>query len=844
MRNVFLLNSCLFAIIFSSYAAVAPGIALSPATAALRPGTTQTFTPRLTGGVVATNLIWQVSPALGTIDQSGKYTAPASAPGSPITVTVKAYDKTQTAVAGTAAVNLLNPTPSISSLTPTSINQNLAYSISLKGGGFLRTSQVMWDGKVVQSQYVSDTELALTGTTALPGGTSIAVTVVNPDPGSKTSSARTLTVQAPVQVTLTPDNKTVRCGASMTLYVHVVNSSNQGITWTSKYGSIDANNVYSAPAVLPAGTDDIITASAKVDATAKASITIHLANPAPVISSVNPAKVSIGPLSLTINGTGFARNASVFFAGTALNITWVSDKALTATGQTAAVLGGLASLKVMNPEPGTLVSAPVQVPVSQAQPKLAYGDAVRLLEQASWGPTPAAVAHLQEVGIPTWLFEQFSMPATPFPDPVDDKEGVSRLKLAFFTHALTGADQLRQRVAFALSEVFVVSATKDSKFALMVPYVRLLSEGAFGSFRDLMTNMTLNAGMGYFLDMVNNDVANARKNTVANENYARELMQLFTLGLTALNVDGTTNGALNYDQATVTDMAKVMTGWTYPAAPGVASRWTNPAYYIGPMTAIEDHHDKTQKVLNFPKPCTIAAGGTAESDLKAALDCIYSQDSVAPFISYRLIQHLVMSNPSPAYVAHVAGVFKSTNGNLKAVVTDILTQPEALTANSGKLREPVLFATSLLRSLNATVNGDASGINNQTTAMSQDVLAAPSVFNYFSPFYRVNGTPAPEFQILNAATSLARINFAYRVVNNQLSSNVRVDLSNLYDLASDPKNLNPLLDAINQALYRGQMSAQEKSAILAATTGLTSSSSIVRNALYVAAAAPQYQVQH
>lgn len=844
MRNCLLTIACFIAIITPSYAAVAPGIALSPATVELRPGATQAFSARLTGGVLAANVVWQLSPALGTIDASGKYTAPATPPGSSTMVTVKAADKTQIAIAGTATVALLNPIPSITSLTPSTINQNLAYDISLKGAGFLKTSQVLFDGQPAVSKYVSDTELRLTGTIGAAGGTKIAVTVLNPDPGAKTSSARTLAVQAPVQVTLSPDNRTVRCGATLGLSVRVVNNSDQTVTWSAKYGSVDANGVYSSPAVLPASTDDTITAAAQVDPTAKASVTVHLANPVPVILSVNPAKVTIGPLSLTINGTGFARNASVFFASIPLTATWNSDKKLTATGQAAALPGGVAALKVMNPDPGSLVSAPVVVPVSQASPKLAYADAVRFLEQTTWGPTPASVAHLQQVGIPAWLDEQFTMPATHYPDPLDDKEGVSRLKTAFITNALTGNDQLRQRVAFALSEILVVSATKDTRFAQMGPYLRLLSDSAFGGFRDLLTNITLNAGMGYFLDMVNNDLANPKKNTVANENYARELMQLFTLGLTSLHVDGTTSGAANYDQATVTDMAKVMTGWTYPTMPGFAAHWTNSPYYFGPMIPIEEHHDKTQKILNLPKSCTIAAGGTAEADLKAALDCIYMQDSLAPFISYRLIQRLVMSNPSPGYVAYVTGVFKNTDGNLKAVVTAILTHQEALLPNSGKLREPVLFATSLLRALNATVGTEASGITSQTAAMSQDVLAAPSVFNYFSPFYRVNGVPAPEFQILNAATSLARINFAYRVANNQLSSNVHVDLSNWYDLASDPANLNPLMDAINQALYRGQMSAAEKTAILAATTGLTSSSTIVKNALYVAAAAPQYQVEH
>jgi len=174
------------------------------------------------------------------------------------------------------------------------------------------------------------------------------------------------------------------------------------------------------------------------------------------------------------------------------------------------------------------------------------------------------------------------------------------------------------------------------------------------------------------------------------------------------------------------------------------------------------------------------------------------------------------------------------------VVTAILTNPEAATEGSGKLAEPVLYATNLLRALNATVTtGD--GINNQSTNMGQNVMEPGSVFSYFSPFYRVSGTPAPEFQGVNAATSLARANFAWRTVTNGISGNVRVDLSNLQDLVTADPNL--LVEAINQALYRGEMSPNIKSILFAAAKGSTSASANVRSALYAAAAAPQYQVQ-
>jgi uncharacterized protein (DUF1800 family) len=379
----------------------------------------------------------------------------------------------------------------------------------------------------------------------------------------------------------------------------------------------------------------------------------------------------------------------------------------------------------------------------------------------------------------------------------------------------------------------------------MVSYQRLLGNDAFGSFSTLLYDMTLNPAMGYYLDMVNNAKANTAKDTVANENYARESMQLFTVGLVQLNTDGTpiTGAAPEYTQATVTDMAKVYTGWTYAPAPGYASQWNNPPYYFAPMIAVESQHDITAKNISLPIPCAIAGGGTAESDLAAALACLTKQQSMAPFISLRLIQRLVKSNPTTgpgSYVQRVAQTFNSSGGNLQAVVTAILTDPEATTEGSGKLAEPVLYATTLLRALNASVT-DSGGIVSQATAMGQNIMEPGSVFSYFSPFYRVSGTPAPEFQAMNAATSIARANFAWRAITNGISGTVKVDLTNLQDLATaDP---NQLVNAINLALLRGEMSSTEQGILLAAAKGSTSASSNVRSAVYAAAAAPQYEVQ-
>jgi len=229
--------------------------------------------------------------------------------------------------------------------------------------------------------------------------------------------------------------------------------------------------------------------------------------------------------------------------------------------------------------------------------------------------------------------------------------------------------------------------------------------------------------------------------------------------------------------------------------------------------------------------------------LSAALDCLFQQTNLAPFVSYRLIQRLVMSNPSPGYVGRVASVFQSSQGNLESVITALLTDTEAQTEGTGKLAEPILYATGLLRALNATITAP-DALTNQATAMGQTPLAPGSVFSYFSPFYVIPGmTPppvAPEFQAMNAATAMARANFAYRLATNGISSGITVDLTNLQDLANNPADL---VEALNQALFRGEMDANVRGLLVTAASGSTSMAARVRSALYAAAAAPQYEVE-
>jgi uncharacterized protein (TIGR03437 family) len=774
--------------------------------------------------------------AVAPVGYIASLTSRAAVPGETLQVYATGFGPTAPAVPAGQLVTTPAPLADISQLKVT------------VGG---QTATVQYAGLVAPGEY----QLNLVVPQLVDGDQALTATIGGVTSQNGISIPVKNNVSGTISVSLSPDGRTIRCGTTLPLTVKVNNTTLQAVTWqvngvtggSATAGTV-AGSVYTAPAVLPSPASVTITAISAADSTAKASITVSLQNPAPVVTSVTPNPLNPGSATLTISGTGFASGATVYFAGAALPTTFVSDTKLTATGTLTMPVGRMAAVKVANPNPGSATSAPVAIPVRPAAEKMAYADAVRYLQMTTFGPTPQSVADLQTQGLDAWLAAQFAKPASTWPDPYTTTEGVSRLQTAFFNIALSGDDQLRQRAAFALAQILVVSAAKDTLYEQMVSYQRLLGNLAFGSYRDLASAITLSPAMGDYLDMVNNEKANATAGTVANENYARELMQLFTVGLVQLDplgnpivVSGAT--APEYDQSVVADFAKVTTGWTYGQTPGFGSLWKNMPYYFSPMIPFDNHHDTTQKTLNLPIPCTIPAGGTAVNDMNAALDCLLQQANVAPFVSYRLIQRLVMSDPSPAYVGRVASAFTQSKGNLQSVITAILTDPEAKVEGSGKLTEPILYATGLLRALNARVTAP-DALTGQTTAMGQTALSPTTVFSYFMPSYTIPGSSpaavAPEFQAMNAATAIARANFAYRVATNGISSGISVDLSNLQDLAANPADL---VEALNQALFRGEMDSNVRGLLVTAASGSASAAARVRSALYAACAAPQVEVQ-
>ncbi|HVT36906.1 MAG TPA: DUF1800 family protein, partial [Nevskiaceae bacterium] len=424
------------------------------------------------------------------------------------------------------------------------------------------------------------------------------------------------------------------------------------------------------------------------------------------------------------------------------------------------------------------------------------GDAVRFLEQSSFGPTDGSIAAVRTLGIPAYLDQQLAMPPTGYPGSaavsadsgsgcpsgssacLRDRYTTFPVATRFYRNALTGEDQLRQRVAWALSQIFVISGVKNSIAYGMRDYQQMLLADAFGNFRQLLNDVTLSPMMGYYLDMVNNDKPNGDDNP--NENYARELMQLFTIGTVMLNDDGTPKldgkGRLipTYDQDIIEGFAHTFTGWTYPPAPGEAKQWTGTPWFRGDMPQIPAHHDTGSKELL--RGTVLPAGQTQSQDLSGAVGNIFRHPNVGPFIGRQLIQFLVTSNPSPAYVSRITAVFNDNGsgvrGDLKAVVRAILLDPEARgnvkkDAAYGKLREPVLFATGVLRGLGGTTQSDGQyPFEYCAWALDQNVFSPPTVFNFYPPDYPLQGTSlvGPPFGIYNTNTSVQRADFVNRLL--------------------------------------------------------------------------------
>jgi uncharacterized protein (DUF1800 family) len=506
-------------------------------------------------------------------------------------------------------------------------------------------------------------------------------------------------------------------------------------------------------------------------------------------------------------------------------------------------------------------------------------DAPRFLTQATFGPTTADIATLQSQGYAGWIASQMALPETShraatdadaaaYPNTGQFPVTQNNRQAAWWMVSLTAPDQLRQRVAFALSEIFVTSDVASqlaNEADGVADYYDLLATDAFGNFRQLLQDVTLSPAMGNYLNMLRNAAANPAKGTSADENYAREVQQLFTIGLNELQPDGTlmldaTGLPIpTYNQNEIVQTANVFTGWGYHSTASNPSFYGAAADFDDPMMVYPAYHDETQKTI--VNNIVVPAGQPGATDLGMELDALFNHPNTGPFICAQLIQRLVTSNPSPAYVYRIAQVFDNdgtgTRGNLAAVIKAILLDYEARSptpaadSGFGKLKEPLLRMTGLYRAFNAASSENRFPIFNPQNLLDEAALRSPTVFNFFDPGYVQQGMLAsagllaPEFEITTASTAISVPNDIYAAIYTSPPTASTIVL-NLTSLTANSSNPAAITATLNQLLCGNGMSAQTQqlieSAISSAPAG-TAPATLAEMALYLAATSPDAAIQ-
>ncbi|MEP7155394.1 MAG: DUF1800 domain-containing protein [Betaproteobacteria bacterium] len=524
-------------------------------------------------------------------------------------------------------------------------------------------------------------------------------------------------------------------------------------------------------------------------------------------------------------------------------------------------------------------------------------DASRFLSQATFGPRMSDIDAVSQSGYSAWIDGQFAKaqtlhlpPVTAYLNtlPIDSQKGQTAFQWSIWKNFATGDDALRQRVAFALSEIYVVSLNSNIAFSYPrgpANYLDMLGTNAFGNFRTLLENVTYSPMMGLYLSHLKNQKENAATGATPDENYAREVMQLLTIGLYELNQDGSLKLDAQgkpidtYNNADVSALAKVFTGLSWAGPDTSNNRFggggspVDANKEIKPMQAYSQYHSTSLKqFLGVTIPATTVANTNGEVGI--ALDRLFNHPNVGPFIGKQLIQRLVSSNPSPAYVSRVAGVFNNNGsgvrGDMKAVIRAILLDPEARAtptagATTGKVREPIVRLVHWMRAFNAR-SADGKFLLGTTsdpaTQLAQSPMYSPSVFNFFRPGYippnsRVGGQglASPEMQITNETSIAGYLNYMRGVINAGVGTrtggvnDIQADYTAELALSTNP---GALVDRVNLLLTGGNLSPGTRTLIVNAVStiniGTSNPNADMRNrvnlAILMTMATPEYLFQN
>jgi uncharacterized protein (DUF1800 family) len=646
---------------------------------------------------------------------------------------------------------------------------------------------------------------------------------------------------------------------------HSLGAALAGVVLISLMGCGGATG--SNPAVTSAPTPAPAAATVTVTVNGSATVTLGL-------TAQYTANVS-GSANQTVNWTvnqtagGNSQLGTISTAGL-----YTAPAAMPSVGTVTIAAASAADPSVSNSIPVAL-QAPAVVPVNPT-PQTTATAAARFLDQTSFGPTVDSIAHVQQIGLQAALAEQFNQPTTLFGQPPSgDAECTGSnwhcTQSDFLKVTAFGNDQFRQSVAMALSEIWVAPIQQDNAMPF---YLNTLANDAFTNYRTIMQDVALTPQMGAYLNMLNSAAPGIGQ--IANENFGREMMQLFTLGPDLLNGDGTPqtdssgNPLPTYTELQVEAFARVYTGWTYTNADGSAPGDFNyTPNWTAPMGSVDSQHDTNEKILL--NGTVLPPAQTTAQDLKGALDNIFAHPNVGPFVCRQLIQHLVTGNPSPAYVQRVAEVFANNGsgvrGDMKAVLTAIIMDQEARAGDAqtgdqaesnpavdgGHLREPLLWTVNLVRGLGATQTNPSDPypfvafMFGFVANAGEAPFTQQSVFNYFPPEYVIPQTAinAPEFGIENTGTIIPRLTLANMIVHSN-APGLTIDLSATSTIGQQAADPAKLADYLGMVFMHSQMPSDMRSELITAISAIpaTDLQSRAQVAVYLVVTSSQYKVIH
>jgi uncharacterized protein (DUF1800 family) len=823
--------------------------------------------------------VWNLQGA-GTLQSTGNenyvatYTPPMVMPANPnVTISTSLVgDPTATA---SYSFTLVNPIPAINSggVEPTELLAGGTQNVVLTGSGYLPGRTVaIFNGTHLPVTVTNFYRLTVPIPVPTIATGNLSLQLYNPGPGGGLGSTFKIAV-APVSIALTATDQdgtntgTAELGAEVAMTANVAGTEEKVVNWSlsnTSSGSISSSGVYTAPTVLPQNTRVTIIGTLRSSPSVTATYVLNIINPKPEILGCTQNEVWPNTMpSVTFTGRGFVPGTVVLVNSVATPTTYISSTSIKALITVPSGATGSLSVQAYTGIPGgghgDSFQLAIDTPVTQRT-------AARILDQTTFGPTTGLIQQVTGLGVNAWLTQQFNTPQTvlKLPSVLPSVCGDAEMcvESQWWDTVLTGNDQLRQRVAFALSEMLVVSS--DTLSGQAIDYYRnLLATDAFTNWYQIMNDVTLSPAMGIYLDMV--ESYKPTGTLIADENYARENMQLFNLGLDLINqdgslqLDGNGNPIPTYTEAEVQAFARAYTGWTFANPDGsTPSDFIGVPNYYHPMVAVDMWHDENRKTLL--RGTTLPAGQTAEEDLAGALNNVFQHPNLPPFVSRQLIQHLVKSDPSPAYISRVAAVFindgNNVRGDMQAVLTAIFTDPEArigdtsAQASDGHLREPILWLTGAMRGL-GYVNVDPKNfyqyLSNYSGAMGEWPYQSPAVFNFFPPSYVIPGTAlnAPEFGLENTASVTVRLTQADQLVNNRIMG-FNVDLSATSPLGQIAVLQGPsgLVNALNALFLYNTMDANTVAAITNEISSVANPAQQVRLAAYLVLTSSEYKILH